>query len=413
MTPRKRDTHPHEKRLSPYGMDACHEIKGHPRLSLRRRLRLSDKGWTLIELMLVTALIGIIVPSITALFTKLAQAMASDEMHLQLLTLNEQTQLRLHERLIAGRHLCQNNASGTAYLTKVTAGLSSGTATNYPVLGGSKLPLVQPFAPVPTPNTFSPVYATRANFGNCLLFAVYDFPQTFGNPMKKYAAPATIAGAGITYGAGGPATFIMNLYRFYYYYLTSANPKTIRGVATYRLMEWQSIQYADYNELADISDGTLRQEIINWLATAGNVNPGSSVAVTCAWDPTASDPTSNAFYSLSAATSVASPINPGSIAEAVVTPLTRITSGILSQGFSYGIGPNEAMFADSPADVPQYAVSGTSGAATQFPGGFEVGVSGNSAGRQVLIRSLLVAKGAAPRVSWNDQTMVHNMRDVW
>jgi len=344
----------------------------------------------------------------------MSQGMAADEMHNQLITLNEQTQLRLHERLAAGRHLCQNDISGNAFLTKVTAGLSSTTTAQYPVLGGSQLAVGQPPAAAPTPSGFSPTNAIQADFGNCLLFGAYDGPQTFGNPLKKYNAPATVYGAGITYGVGGAATVVIDLYRFYYYYLTSKNDMAIRGVPTYRLVEWQSIQYADYNELNDISDSTLKQEVVNWLATPGNASPGNaSLAVTAAWDPTANDPTNLCFYSLSAATSTASPVNPVSITEAGVTALTRVSSGILSHGFQYGIAPNSGLFADCPAAVPQYAVTGSSGSATLFPGGFEVGIAGNSAGRQVLTRCLLVAKGAAPRVVWNDQTMVHNVRDVW
>jgi prepilin-type N-terminal cleavage/methylation domain-containing protein len=372
-----------------------------------RRFKLGEKGFTLIEVMIVTALIGIIIPAMTLLFLKMNQGMAADEMHTQLQVLNEQTQLRLHERLVAGRHLCQGNASGNAYLTKVTAGRSAATNATYPVLGGSLLAQLQPT----TGNgSFSPVTATQANFGNSLLIGIYDAPQTFGNLSNVYAAPASVFGASITYGpgfGGGAATIVIDLYRFYYYYLTTANPKALKNVASYRLIEWQSIQYADYNEIQDISDLTLKQAVITWLATPGNPSPGNAaIAVTCAWDPTGTDPTT-AFYQLKT-NGTAPPINPASITEAFVTPLTHVSSGILSGGFNYGISSNSSGWKDAPATVPQFGVANAS-----FPGGFEVGISGTSTGREVLTRCLLVAQGGTPKIVWNDQTMVHNVRDVW
>ncbi|HEY5040279.1 MAG TPA: hypothetical protein VIJ93_14530, partial [bacterium] len=354
-------------------------------------------------------MIGIIVPAITYLFTKVTQGMAADEMHIQLQSLNEQTMLRVHERLVAGRHLFQNDQSGVSFLNLVTAaagGMSATTRSNFPILAGSKLALEQPII---GSGSFSPVTATRANFGNSLFFGTYDASQSMGSPYLPYFSPATISGASISYGSGQAATVVFDLYRFYYYYLTTVNPKSLRNVATYRLVEWQSIQYADLNEINDIGDPTLQTAAISWLATPGNVSPGNAAyAVTWAWDPTQTDP-NKAFYTSTAASGVFTPFTPMTkIFEGVVNSLTRVSSGILSTGFFYGISPNSALWTASPVVVPQFGI-----AAASFPSGFEVGISGSSAGREVMIRSLLVAQGSAPKIIWNDQTMVHNVRDTW
>lgn len=366
-----------------------------------------QRGFTLLELMIVVALIAIITPALTYLFSKASQGMAADEMHIQLQSLNENTMLRLHERVSSARHMMLADTSGVSYLQAVTTGMSANTKSLYPILAGTSLPLGQPLTGT---GSFSPTLAVKADFGNSLLFGAYDIPQTFGS--KFYYSPATVAysasSAYVTYSTGQPATQIIDLYRFVYYYLTSINPKSLRSVASYRLIEWQSLQYADYNEIGSIGDPTLQSAAISWLATPGNVNPGSAYGVTWAWDPTGSDP-GQSFYTLSATTGLPTfkpwPVN---IVEGNVTSLTRVSSGILSNGFFYGISPNSSGWSDAPATVPAYGV-----AAGSFPGGFEVGVAGSSTGREVMIRSLLVAQGAAPRVIWNDQSMVTNIRDVW
>jgi type II secretory pathway pseudopilin PulG len=394
---------------------ALKQTQGLPRGFQGRSRFLDEKGWTLVELMLVTALIAIITPAITYLFAKVSQGMAADEMHLQLQSLNEKTMLRLHEKLITGRHLFHADSSGVSYLGCVTRGMSANTLSKYPVLTGSQLPIVQPAAGT---GSFSPGLAVAADFGNSVLVGGYDTPQTFGTLI--YNAPATAfynttANSYVTYGAsngGGPATQVIDLYRFTYYYLTSQNNKTPPGVPTYGLVEWQSVQYADANELGNISDSTLESNVINWLATPGNVSPNDpTYAITGAWDPTQADPnsyaTESAFYTLSGGN-----LNPAAwpvaIQEGYVTYLSYVSSGLLSNGFFYGISPNSSLWSNVPASVPEYATASGS-----FPGGFEVGISGNAAGVQVMLRSLLVAKGSAPEVVWNDQTMVDNVRDVW
>ncbi len=378
---------------------------------------MGEKGVTLVELMLVVALIAIITPAITLLFTRVTQGMAADEMRLQLQALNEWTMLRLHERFVASRHLFQQNASGVSFLGPVTTGMSATTKSQYPIMAGSLLGVTQP---VTGTGSFSPVTAVAANFGNSVLMGVYDSAQTIGT--KVYPGSVTIYGTGVTYSTNNtPATVVIDLYRFYYYYLTTKNPRPLRNTSSYRLVEWQSIQFADFNEISDISDGKLKPAVIKWLATPGNVtsniNPmfkDTTYAITNAWDPTQQNPNSNAtttaaaFYTLSTSGVATYVQTMNSIPEGAVTCLTKVSSGILSSGFRYGISPNSANWNGAPATVPKFAAANGN-----FPGGFEVGISGAGAGMQVLIRSLLAAQGSTPLPVWNDQSIISNVRDTW
>ena len=369
-------------------------------MNQRPSLRLNQKGWTLMELMIVTALIAIITPAITYLFTKATQGMAADEMHGQMQKLNELTMSRLHDRLALSKHFFPGNGSGVSFLAKLQ--LSSVPAT----LLNSKLAQAQTTTSG-TPESLSPTSAASTLFGDSLLFGAYDIPATIGN--KVYTAPATVTGAGVSYSDGTPATMVIDLYRFYYYYLSTNNDKGLSDVSSYRLVEWRSVQYADYYEIQDLltGDAGLNQGVIKWLATPGNVCPANpSYAVTLAWDHTQNDP-SLAFYKLSIG-GTTTLLSPQTIVQSDWSYLTHISSGILGGGFKYGISGNTAGWKAAPATVPLYG-TGTA----PFPGGFEVGMTGTSSGVQILMRMLLVAEGASPRVVYNDMTSINNIRDIW
>ncbi len=133
-----------------------------------------------------------------------------------------------------------------------------------------------------------------------------------------------------------------------------------------------------------------------------------------AWDSSQTT-LSAAFYTISPNSPIGSAgahfnaiANP-TIAQAAITYLCMVPTGLISRGFYYGISPNTAGWANPPnVTVPLYGT-----ASGQFPGGFEIGVSGDPAGRQILLRSCWVALGAAPKVAFNDLTSVQNIRDEW
>jgi len=201
---------------------------------------------------------------------------------------------------------------------------------------------------------------------------------------------------------------VLDVYRFFFYYLTPTNAKALRDIPSYRLVEWQSVPYVDWQEIFGVynSDNTLGQAVINWVTKAGTTNiPGGPIAT--AYDPSQTDPTQS-FIPLTNGSYSTVPNASPTITQASWTYLTRISSGILSSGFNYGISSNSVTWKSAPAVVPLFTTASGS-----FPGGFEVGMIGNAGGLEVLTRSLVVAQGAVPRIVWNDQTMTHNTRDLW
>jgi hypothetical protein len=377
----------------------------------------NQRGWTIIELMMVVGMLGLIVPSLTALFIYCYQGLSAAEMHLSLKALNENIMLHLHERINTSKHMFQNNSSsgGLSFISKIAMG-SAPASVSF-----SQLPQGQTGATI----TFSPAAGAVSNeFGDCLFYAAYDSPQTVNG--VKYTAPLTVGGpitlssspltvtAALLNGAGNSVTVNLDVYRFYYDYLSSVGDMTpISGLTSYWLIEWQSVQFVDAFELIDIqsSDSTLYTHVINWLTTAGNF-PGGQ-AVTLAWDPSQVQMTSGssfAFYQLSggAMTGVANQ----SISIQNWTPLSRTSSGLISR-FNYGISGNyNNIYGDPPPPiVPMF--SPYTNTANAFPGGFEVGIQGSNAGMQVLVRSLLLAKGNYKTLMWDNETSISNARDVW
>ena len=379
----------------------------------RKNGKLSSKGQTLIELLVVVSIMGIITPSVILIFIKMRQGMAADEMHIRLQTLNEQTLSRVHERILQSRHLFQAplppavTSDGTSFSSAISIGASDPST-----LVGSKMAVAQTI----TTNTLSPAQgATRAFFGDCLLMGCYDTSQTISKSgaATAYFAPVTISGTGVSQTVVNgavtstlPATIVLDAYRFYYYYLTTQNVRQVLNATDYNLMEWQSVQYADYRELADMPSTTLQNMAATWIS-----NPpvaSGYKAITVAWDPDATDP-NQAFYQLSSSGLGTTPLASFKIVEAQpAVNLTQVSSGILSNGFNYGISGNTNGFVGSPA-VPLYGTA--SGA---FPGGFEVGLSGAGTGLEVFIRSLVIASGASGTGgAWNDNSIATNARDVW
>jgi prepilin-type N-terminal cleavage/methylation domain-containing protein len=364
-----------------------------------------QRGWTIIELMMVVAIVGLITPALLILFSYCYQGMAAAEMHLSLKAMNEQIMLHLHERMNSNKHMFQNDTT-------------SGGLNFLPQIQFGSAPLPAPITLLPekqsgTTITFSPkAGAVASEYGNCLFYAAADTPQTING--KVYTAPVTVTG--VTDGSGKLVTLNLDVYRFYFDYLSTAGAlKKIPTMTSYWLIEWQSVQFVDAFELNDIfaADPTLGPNVVTWLTTGANFASGQPL--TLAWDPSqtqmAAAATVTAFYTLSGSAMSTSPNQ--SILAQNYTPLSCTNSGLISP-FNYGISGNYSNLAGDPPppNVPMYAAA-PSTLATAFPGGFEVGLEGASGGMQVLIRSLLIAKGNSKGIIWDNETSVSSARDVW
>jgi prepilin-type N-terminal cleavage/methylation domain-containing protein len=350
-------------------------------------------GYTFVELMIAVAILALITPAITIFFSKVSQGYAADEMHTLLKKNNQDSLNRLHNRLASNKRIFQNDAVGVSFLS--TVGLTGGAPS---VLGGSHLPLVQAGSLSPAAGGVATLY------GNCLFFTTFDIPQSVaqGSPatFRVYPAPASLLN--LTDSSSNPHNLYIDLYRFYYYYLTTTNAHAVRGVPTYALTEWQSVQYADYGEMSGITDPTLQKQAVTAL---------NSMGVTLAFDASQTV-VGTAFYSVTVSGATVMPAlgTPVTIQQFQWKNLTYVEGGVLtSGGFRYGIACNSYQWPDlTGVRIPQFGVTNVS-----YPGGFEVGLGGTPAGREVLVRSVLAAKGASPKVETNDIVISTNARDVW
>jgi len=386
-----------------------------PRLGAHARTpkRLSEGGWTLIELMLVMAMMAIITPAMTYLFSKVSQGMAADEMHTELQQANQALLNHIQIRLAANRHFFfnDNTSGGVSFLARLN--LSTAPTT----VAGWTLCQPQPQPTTILTGSLSPNAAGFVNtaVGNALFFGAFDFPQTIfktSGPPEISTAPMTVTGPNVVDSSGTRQTAVIDIYRFYFYYLTTQYTKQLYDATDYSLIEWQSVQYPDYTEISNYNQDPVLE---------GNILAGikaNNSAMTVAWDPTQTDP-SQAFVGFqtaafnTASTGVtALESSSYKIVMDVATNLTKTRSGILTTGFRYGISPNTNNWNSCPVQIPLFAAVTTAGVA--FPNGFEVAATSNPSGRQVMIRSVWVAEGASSpgvRAVYNDINMVDEISD--
>jgi type II secretory pathway pseudopilin PulG len=373
-------------------------------MKLKKLLR-SQRGWTIMELMIVVAVLALITPGITLLFLKCSQGMVADEMHNNLKIANEQTMNLLNARLQTSKRIFQGNTNGVSMLGLVN--LAGGGAPA--ALTGSLLPQEQP-EPSLSP---SAVNFSGTDVGNSIFCAVYDSNQTISSGSTKFVYPAPATITGVADSGSTIHTVVLDMYRFYYYYLTAVNSHTLTVGPTYQLVEWQSGDYVDYNELNAITDATLQQNVITTLTTpvtvASFIYKTVSGGVTMAWDPTQNNPTTG-FYKLTAGSALptAALTTVPNLNQTQYNNMIYVQNDILSRGSLWGVASNTALLPGSPVTVPEYATRSGS-----FPGGFEIVLGGSGSGEQMLIRSVLVSKGAAPGIEDNDLTNITNVRDVW
>jgi len=81
----------------------------------------------------------------------------------------------------------------------------------------------------------------------------------------------------------------------------------------------------------------------------------------------------------------------------------------MGAGYMYGISPNATAAPDSfKKNVPAYATASGS-----FPGGLEIGATGSSAGRQILIRCVMIAKGSVMKMITDEEVAICSARDIY
>jgi hypothetical protein len=331
-------------------------------------------GFTLVELMITVTITLLIVPILTLLFISTNKNFIFFEASSTLKQINQNSINRIYVRIGRNKKIFENTIEDNAFLARVDL------TGCYSVATGSKLSITNPSG------SFSPASANfdTASFGNSLFFAYNIAPAILENIEKDASGVET-------------QSVRVDLYRFLYYYLTPDDAPVFAGRQSYKITEWESQIYADCEQIQRISDDAKRSNVINALVGAGH---------TYCLDTSQAD-VSNAFYELSAGALSLEPNH--TIVENKCQILTKILTGILSGGYSYGVSPNNVgMSGGISHSVPLYTtISGN------FPAGLEVGVVGLSAGRRVLIRSVLIAQTGVNSYLTKDISIISSSRDIW
>lgn len=323
-------------------------------------------GFTLPEVAIAATLLAIITPIIVIVLMSTNHGFTSYEAGNVMKQMNQNTVNRIYLRLGRSKRLFENNAYGRGLLARMN--MSGAPA----VMSGSKLPTIEMTGSL-SPDSTDYV---AASYGNSVFFG-------YISETREVDVGGTI--------------WRVDLYKFSYYYLTPTNSPLIRNLQTYKATEWESGLYADCAQISSLTDnGKLRQ-----LATTLT---GSGIS-TC-WNTSSTDYTV-AFSSINA-TGTLTNAPSHRVASGSIKTLTTAITGIMGKNYLYGVSPNTSAWADAGATVPLFAA--TNG---NFPAGLEVAIVGGANGRQVFVRSVVVAAVLENKLSFNDLQIISSSRDIW
>ncbi|MGA7615980.1 MAG: prepilin-type N-terminal cleavage/methylation domain-containing protein [Thermoanaerobaculia bacterium] len=328
---------------------------------MRRRSRLGAGGFSLIEVMVVTAIVTAILIMVFEIMEDSFHTSMFTESHNDLAVFGQRTVNRLQVEVAQARMLFQDDATGKEYRDALAL-----PATR-PVWSDSLLPVVDP-APELNPDSGS---GTDRRVGNCLLVA-------------KQLSPVPLA----CDDDGDPSTpdieFEADRYRFDFYYLSPNRSRSFADQPYYLdLIESRSVEYADYFQLESLTPSQIAQ-LVPQLVSRG---------IERAWDP--GEAVSSAFYSLNDASDGVfnPPIRNPAIEQARTDSLLpEFRGGRVSGAMDYSVAFTPAAPAkpfELRTPISRYAVLDSG--IPQFPSGFEVKIAGPSGTRKLLSRLVLMS----------------------
>ena len=336
---------------------------------------INKAGYTLAEVMIASALVAIIIPILTLVFTATNKGFTGFEAKNSIKQVNQNTVNRMYLRLGRNKRLFENTSADNPFLARAS------TSTCPIPITGSKLPVIEENGTLAEGTTN---YHSES-FGNMLFFAYND--SSIDLTVKETSSSTS--------------SFRIDLYKFGLYYLTQDNASNILGKSTSKVVEWGSIKYANCQQITNITNSTKKSSTIAALSDSG---------ILMCWDPSATSP-SVAFSSV---TKTGTDTGTLTLQASHKIPmdsykvLTQITTGLMGGGYQYGVSPNTSGWADVRKEVPAYATE-----SGLFPGGLEIGIAGPSGGRKVLIRSVIMARGSMQSIIVDEQIIIACARDIW
>lgn len=336
-----------------------------------------NRGYTFAEVLIASVLTAIIIPILAVVFMGANKSFTGYEAINSLKKMNQETVNRMYLRLGRSKRLFENSTDNLTYLNKLNM-------TGMPAaMSDSKLPTIEETGTLAEGTTdFHP-----ASFGNSLLLAYNDKTIQLDG-IKETATSTTTVSVRI------------DSYKFAYYYLTEQDSPKILGKQTYKATEWQSIPYAECNQIINISSATKKSNVIIALVDKG---------INYCWDSSKSSSTvAFSSFTISGTTGSLTTATGHTIINEKYQILTKAITGIMRGGYQYGMSPNQSDWGSSTKVVPRFAT-----ASGNFPGGLEIGIVGASAARQVLVRSVMVAHGNSMATTGSELMVVVSSRDIW
>lgn len=326
----------------------------------------------MVELLITSAIMAILVLAVVPVFTVTQRGITSSEAHSSLKNGAQKAVNQVQHDLLESKRIFENTANDTAFLARVQ--LSGAPAA----LAGSKLPVMEENGSL-SPGT-TVFFSTSV--GNSLFFASVDTPLDLA----------------VADSLGATSTVRIDRYHFHYYYLAQdTEGGAISDKVKRQLWHWESVPYADHEQLANIADGVKRSS-----AAAGLY--GNNVLY--AWNASATSANA-AFYDLSSGGNITANAGhniPKQSAERIMDFKTGLTAG----GYRYSVCPNTGGTFNPPHAVPVFGTS-----SGDFPSGFEIVAVGPNSARQVFVRLVMVAQGSFKGFVSHEQVVLATARDIW
>jgi len=323
-------------------------------------MRRSQRGFSLIEMLIVVAVISVIMILVYSLLEETIHTTMFNESHNDLAIMSQRAVNLLQAEVIQTRIAYEEDATGAEYRSALAF-----PAGSPPIWADSFLPIFN------ESGELDPDAAGARNTGNALLIA-------------RQLAPLSI----MYDHDGSPATanieFLADRYRFEYVYLSPNSKRFARVYDTLDLMMSTSGEYADFFQLASLGAATDR--VVQQIRNAG---------IQRAWNP--GQTLNNSFYDLSGALDDVfdPPINRPTIPIVrSATLLRELLGGRISGRMNYSVAydpPAALPRIPLPPFVPIRVYAQPDPAEPGFPSGFEVKVVGPARNRKVMTRVVLMS----------------------
>ena len=334
---------------------------------------------TLTEVMLVTAMIGIMSTAMASLIVTVQRSYGSYEAQAGIQLAAQSSLNRMMSTMIQSKKIFDASADAAWLGAIQNAGAPRGGPA---IMTNSKLPTIEPngsFAPSTT--TF-----VQAGVGDELFFLSIDTPTSMS----------------VTNSLGVSEPVMIDAEHFNLYYLAfNATPGVVGfgGVQQIVLQEWHGIPFADYEELANLGDGVLTTNAAAYMYAHGYRYAIDTATATAA----------SGLYTITALGAIVpAATTAGFVPLASTKPMINILTGVSGFGYKYGVSPNTSTSFSHIYPVPVFAA-----ASGNFPAGFETMIIGANSARQIFIRLVLVASGPFKGYKATGQTVSATVRDLY